>query len=413
MSESQPPLPRAWRDYAIGNFISQLGSCMQSTALAWLVLDETRSSSMLGLLIAIQFLPSILLAVPAGKAADRWGRRNLLLGAQAATAVLVGALAASIALKATSYAVLAGFALLLGIGNGLSQATRLSLAASLAGSQGRARAAGLATLSFNLARILGPALAGFAIALWGPAVAIAANAASFLPLIVFLGSLSSEDAPSRPRSHSTSAALLFLWRNVSTRAPLLTVAAAGTFAVNMQTLVPAYARFGLGLDAGGFGLLMSAVGAGACVGGLLQWRRPAASIWRPLAATAGLGLCLVMLSAVRQFAPAALLLAAFGVCSATVFSSASAAVQSLVPDPMRNAATSLQVTIVQGTNPIGSALAGSAMDLLGATGGIGALGVTTLAAAISLAFAHRGERSRTQVVPESPPPVGARCGTRA
>ncbi len=400
MSESAPSLPRAWRVYAISNFASQFGTCMQSTALAWLVLDLTGSSSMLGALIAMQFLPSILLAVPAGKAADRWGRRNLLLGAQAATSALVAALAAAVALKATSYAVLAGFALLLGVGNGLSQSTRLSLAASLAGAQ-RARAAGLATLSFNVARMLGPAFAGFAVALWGPAFVFAVNAASFLPLIAFLAGFSPDDAPSRKRSSPASTALLFLWRDVSTRAPLLTVAVAGTFAVNMQVLVPAYARFGLGLDAGGLGLLMSAVGAGACVGGLLQWRRPAASIWRPLTATAGLGLCLLMLSAIHQFAPAALLLAVFGVCSATVFSSASAAVQSAVPDPLRNAATSLQVTIVQGTNPIGSALAGSVTDLLGAAGGVGALGAATLAAALGLAFAHRGELARKRPARDS------------
>jgi MFS family permease len=391
MTGCEPSLPRAWRIYAVSNFASQVGACMQSTALAWLVLDLTGSSISLGLLVALQFIPSILLAVPAGKAADRWGRRNLLLGAQAAMAILAASLAAVVALKEASYPVLVGFALLLGVGNGLSQATRLSLAASLAGAHGRAKAAGLATLSFNLARMLGPALAGFTIAIWGPAFAIAANAASFLPLVLFLASRNADDAPSRPRPDSASSALRFLWSNSSTRVPLLTVAAAGVFAVNMQTLVPAYARLGLGVDAGGFGLLMSAVGAGACVGGLMQWRRPAASIWRPLAAAAGLGLCLAALSAIHQLPPAALVLAGFGVCSATVFSSASAAVQSAIPDPLRNAATSLQVTIVQGTNPLGSALTGWALERFGASGGSAALGAVTLAAVMVLALTHRGE----------------------
>jgi predicted MFS family arabinose efflux permease len=391
MTGSKPPLPREWRIYAVSNFASQIGTCMQSTALAWLVLDLTGSSSKLGLLVAMQFLPSILLAVPAGKAADLWSRRNLLLGAQAAMAVLAAALAAVIDHKEASYPILTGFALLLGVGNGLSQATRLSLAATLAGAHGRTRAAGLATLSFNLARMLGPALAGFTIALWGPAFTVAANAASFIPLVVFLASRNADDPPSRSRPAATSTALRFLWSSASTRVPLLTVAVVGAFAVNMQTLVPAYARLGLGLDASGFGLLMSAVGAGACIGGLLQWRRPAASNWRPLAAAAGLGLCLLVLSALHQLPPAALVLAGFGVCSATVFSSASAAVQTTVPDPLRNAATSLQVTIVQGTNPIGSALTGWVLEQFGASGGAAALGAATLAAIMGLALAHRGE----------------------
>jgi len=391
MTDRELSLPRAWRIYAATNFASQIGTCMQSTALAWLVLDQTGSSSKLGLLIGLQFLPSLLLAVPAGKAADRWGRRNLLLGAQAAMAILAAALAVAIALKEASYPALAAFALLLGVGNGLSQVTRLALAASLAGAAGRARAAGLATLSFNLARVLGPALAGFAITICGPAFVIAANAVSFLPLVLFLMGRRADETPSRPGRDSSVEAFRFLWSKPSTRIPLLAVAAAGVFAVNVQTIVPAYGRLGLGLDATGFGLLMSAVGAGACLGGLLQWRRPAASIWRPLAAAAGLGLCLATLSAIHQLPPAALGFAGFGVCYAIVFSSAAAAVQSSIPDPLRNAATSLQVTIVQGTNPIGSALAGSAMDLLGASGGVAALGVTTLAAVICLAFAHRGE----------------------
>jgi MFS family permease len=390
MTNREPSLPRAWRIYTATNFVSQLGTCMQSTALAWLILDQTGSASKLGLLIGLQFLPSLLLAVPAGKAADRWGRRNLLLGAQAAMAIVAAALAVAVALKEASYPALVAFALLLGVGNGLSQVTRLALAASLAGAPGRARAAGAATLSFNLARVLGPALAGFTIAIWGPAFAIAANAASFFPLILFLASRGADHAPSRGGTNSASTAFRFLWSNASTRVPLLTVAAAGVLAVNMQTLVPTYARQGLGVDAAGFGLLMSAVGAGACVGGLLQWRRPAASIWRPLVAAAGLGLCLAALSAIHQLPPAALGFAGFGVCYATVFSSAAAAVQSSIPDRLRNAATSLQVTIVQGTNPIGSALTGWVLEQFGASGGSAALGVATLAAVMALALAHRG-----------------------
>jgi hypothetical protein len=177
--------------------------------------------------------------------------------------------------------------------------------------------------------------------------------------------------------------------NASTRVPLLTVAVVGVLAVNMQTLVPAYARLGLGLNASSFGLLMSAVGAGACLGGLLQWRWPAASIWRPLAAATGLGLCLAALSAIHQFLLASLILTGFGVCSATLFSSASAAVQSLVPDPLRNAATGMQVTIVLGTNPLGSALTGEIIEHFGANGGSAVLGAATLAAVIALTITYR------------------------
>ena len=81
------PLPRAWRIYAVSNFISQIGTWMQSTARAWLVLELTGSSELLGLLVAIQYFPAVLLAIPAGKVADQWGRRNLLLSGQATMAI--------------------------------------------------------------------------------------------------------------------------------------------------------------------------------------------------------------------------------------------------------------------------------------------------------------------------------------
>ncbi len=388
------PLPRAWRIYAVSNFISQIGTWMQSTAQAWLVLELTGSSELLGLLVAIQYFPAVFLAIPAGKVADRWGRRNLLFSGQAAMAILAGGLAAIMAAGNATYPVLAGFALLLGVGNALSQPARIAMAATLAGGEGagahgRVRAAGMATLSFNLARILGPALAGFAIAAYGPTFAFAVNAVSFLPLLLFLASMDADGRVSASQRGSGRAAFGLLWTNVSTRIPLLTVVVAGVFAINVQTLVPAYARLGLGLDAGGFGLLMGAFGAGACLGGFLQWRRPAVSIWRPLAAATGLGLCLAALSVTHRFPLASLILMGFGVCSATVLSSASAAVQRFVPDHLRNAATALQVTIVLGTNPLGSALTGWMIELFGPNGGSAVLGAATLAAVMALAFTHR------------------------
>jgi predicted MFS family arabinose efflux permease len=269
----------------------------------------------------------------------------------------------------------------------------------LAGAEGRVRAAGLATFSFNLARILGPALAGFAMTLWGPAMAIALNAASFLPLVLFLAGRRADEPVSRPVRESGGKALRFLWTHASTRIPLFILAVAGVFAVNMQTIVPAFARLGLGLNASGFGLLMSAAGAGACVGGLLQWRRPVGSVWRPLAAAGGLSLCLLALSAIRDLLPATLAFIAFGVCSATVFSSASAAVQSSIPDPLRNAATSLQVTILQSTNPLGGALSGWLLEQLGVYGGTAALGAATLAGVVTLALTHRGDLANFRSAP--------------
>jgi MFS family permease len=372
------PLPRLWWIYWGSNFISQIGAWMQSTAQAWLVLDLTGSPAMLGVLLALQNLPAVLLALPAATLADRYGRRNILLCAQIAMAALAVLVAALIASGNLSFPLLLGAAFLSGVANAVSQPARIALAATLAGPGGYSRTAGLATLSFNLARIIGPCLGGLAMAGLGVATAFAANAASFLPLLLVLASrLTDGAAANRPRAAIRDAAG-FLWRNDRTRMPLLAVWAAGVLAINVQALVPAYARFALGLDAAGLGLLMGAIGAGACLGGFLQWRWPAGSAARTFAAAAGLGACLLGLAAPPHMASSLALLTAFGLCSATVLSSTAAAVQTAVPDHLRTAASALQILIILGSNPIGGLLTGWAVDQLGPAEGAGSLGAATL-----------------------------------
>ena len=251
-----------------------------------------------------------------------------------------------------------------------------------------------ATLSFNLARILGPALGGVAIAKFGTAFAFMANALSFLPLLLFLANQKADHASSSRQHGSGHEAFRLLWANVATRVPLLTVAVAGVLAINPQALIPAYARMGLGLNASGYGLLMGAAGAGACLGGVLQWRWPAGSSQRPLAAAMGLGVCLSALAATHDSTIVFVILVGLGICSATVLCSAAAAVQSVVPDSLRNAATALQVTIVLGINPLGSALTGWTIEHFGANRSSAALGVATLLAVVVLSLTSGGVNFR-------------------
>jgi predicted MFS family arabinose efflux permease len=109
----------------------------------------------------------------------------------------------------------------------------------------------------------------------------------------------------------------------------------------------------------------------------------------PASRGGGVWLVPCRLSATHRFPLASLILVGFGVCSATVLSSASAAVQRFVPDHLRNAATALQVTIVLGINPLGSALTGWMIELFGPHGGSAVLGAATLAAVVTLTFTRR------------------------
>lgn len=356
-----------YRAYWMALFVSQLGTWMQSAAQGWLVLLLTGSAERLGLVVALQFLPSLLFSLPAGVLADRYPKRNLLLLTQGGMMGLALLMAFLILMGWVRYGHVLLFAFLYGALNAMDQPVRQSFTVELAGRDRYPGAIALNSFGFNLSRLLGPALAGLLIAFLGVGVAYLANALSFLPLLLVLLRL-----PPGPAGEEGDGRLLrealegvrFVLEHPLVRRVVGLVLFASLLGMNFQTLVPAYARLVLGLSATGYGFLVSSVGLGALGAALVMAftgrPRPGRLLLGVFAlAFAHLGLFLPYPSLVPLF----LALGGFGMISVLI--NANTLVQLSVPDRLRGRVMAVYSLVMLGTGPLGAYLTGLLFELLG------------------------------------------------
>jgi MFS family permease len=273
---------RNFRLYSMGGVISNTGTWMQRVAQDWLVLQLTHSGTALGVTTGLQFLPFLLVTPFAGVLADRYSKRRVLALTQASMAVtagVLGLLAVTGIIEPWHVYVLA---LLFGVGTAFDAPTRQSFVIEMVGKDFLPNAVGLNSASFNLGRIMGPALAGVLIAALGSGPSatgwvILLNAVSYVAVINSLRVMrASELRPSEPLGH-TKGALRDAVRYVVSR-PLLVFVfivafAAGTFGLNFQMTTALMATGEFHKGAGEYGLLGSVMAVGSLAGALLAARR--------------------------------------------------------------------------------------------------------------------------------------------
>ncbi|WP_022799005.1 MFS transporter [Thermus islandicus] len=356
-----------YRAYWLALFTSQMGTWMQAAAQGWLVLLLTGSAERLGLVVALQFLPSLLFSLPAGVLADRYPKRNLLRLTQGGMMVLALLMALLILTGWVRYGHVLAFAFLYGALNAMDQPVRQSFTVELAGRERYPGAIALNSFGFNLSRLLGPALSGLLIALLGVGVAYLANALSFLPLLFVLSRL-----PAGPRGEGGGErwwrealeGVGFALAHPVVRRVVGLVLFASLFGMNFQTLVPAYARLVLGLSATGYGFLVSSVGMGALMAALVMALTGKPKPGRLLLgvfslALAHLGLFLAWAPGVPLF----LALGGFGMISVLI--NANTLVQLSVPDRLRGRVMAVYTLVMLGTGPVGAYLTGLLFERFG------------------------------------------------
>ncbi|TFU26754.1 MFS transporter [Thermus tengchongensis] len=356
-----------YRSYWFALFTSQMGTWMQSAAQGWLVLLLTGSAERLGLVVALQFLPSLLFSLPAGVLADRYPKRNLLFFTQGGMMVLALFMAFLILTGQVRYGHVLLFAFLYGALNAMDLPVRQSFTVELAGKDRYPGAIALNSFGFNTSRLLGPALAGVLIALFGVGVAYLANALSFLPLLFVL-----KRVPLGPRGEEgdgrwwreAQEGVRFVLEHPVVRRVVGLVLFASLLGMNFQTLVPAYARLVLGLSATGYGGLLSSVGFGALGAALVM-----AFTGRPKPGRLLLGVFSLSLAHLGLFLPYAFLatfflaLGGFGMISVLI--NANTLVQLSVPDRIRGRVMAVYSLVMLGTGPLGAYLTGLLFELLG------------------------------------------------
>ncbi len=396
---------RKYRTYWIALFFSQLGTWMQAATQGWLVLELTGSAERLGLVVALQFLPSLLFSIPAGVLSDRYSRRNLLFITQGGMAVLAFGMFALIVTGLVRYEYVLVFAFLYGMFNAMDLPVRQAFTVELAGKDRYPGAIALNAFGFNTSRLVGPALAGLLIAGFGLSWSYLVNALSFLPLIAVLFiTPGSYIEPKRGGvMEDALEGLRFVWEHPLVRQVVVLVGLTSLLGMNFQTIVPSYARLELGLGAQGFGLLMSAVGLGSIVAALVQ---AIASKARPMRAVFGsiiLGCALITLALPLPTLWVAVVLSIGGLGMITTMLNSNTTVQLIAPDRIRGRVMSVYSMVLLGSGPLGAYISGLLIDTLGARMGVATMGLLTLSAALWMV---RFPWPRT-LIPASVPKAGS------
>ncbi len=392
---------RNYRRYASGALVSNTGTWMQRVGQDWLVLQlSAGDGTALGITTGLQFLPMLLLSPYAGLVADRFPKHRVLLFTQlamAAPAGLLGLLAVTGLAQTWHVYVLA---LLFGIGTAFDAPARQSFVVEMVGPDDLTNAVGLNSASFNLGRVMGPALAGGLIALLGSDAAatgwvILLNAASYLAVIASLRSLDLQQLhPATPARRGPGAIRDGL-RYVRGRPDLMMVLTivffVGTFGLNFQLTMALMATAVFDKGAGAYGLLGSIMAVGSLAGALFAARRARARGRLVVGAAVAFCLAEIVAGLAPTYAAFAVWLPLVGISALTLITAANATMQLAVAPEMRGRVAALYMMIFMGGTPIGAPIVGWVGETFGARwtligGGAVALVGTLAAAAV---FARR------------------------
>jgi MFS family permease len=378
---------RNYRLFFGGQLISLIGTWIQNVAQSWLVYRLTGSEVLLGLVGFAGLIPIFLLAPFGGAIADRADRRRVLIATQAASLLAALVLALLTLLGAVTVWHVVGTAVALGIVNAVDIPTRQAFVPSLVGQEDLVNAIALNSTMFNGARIVGPAVAGVVVAAVGEGWCFAANAVSFLAVIVGLVLVAVPAHVPDRRTVSTMAQIAegfrFAWDNVPIRVLLFLLGIVSLTGMPYMVLMPVFADRILHGGARSLGLLMAASGCGALGGAvLLASRRDirGLGLWIALAA-AGFGASLILFSLSRTLWLSIGLLVPAGFTMIVQMASSNTLVQSMVPDKLRGRVMSVYSMMFLGMAPFGSLLAGALAQHVGAPTTVAAGGVVCMAAA--------------------------------
>jgi len=367
-----------FRLYWSGQVVSLVGTWMQSVSQPWLVLELGGSAFQVGTVIALQFAPALFLAPIGGVLADRFDKRGLLLVTQVLAMLQAATLFGLTFSGVVEIWHIQLLALILGVTSAFDMPVRQSFVAEVVPREDLLQAIALNSASFNLARVVGPAVAGVALEVFGFAFNFGVNTLTYTAVLLGLmlidtSTLHRVPVPLvRPSIRfSLAEGVRYAVGNPNVLWLLVLLGGMSIFAMNFQVLLPLFARFTLGLDAGGFGALFAVMGIGSLGGSLVLAfmgdRRPR------LRLILGGGVAFlaaeVVLGLVRVPAIAYPVVALVGLASMLMVNTINASVQRSVPDALRGRVMALYVTVFAGSGPLGGLFAGGVAQLMGPPAG--------------------------------------------
>jgi MFS family permease len=380
-----------YRVWSVGALVSNVGTWMQRTAQDWLVLTQLthNNATAVGVVMALQFGPQLLLLPLTGFAADHLDRRKLVIATQAT----MGSLALGLGLLTVAGIVQLWhvylFAFLLGCVAAFDSPARQTFVSELVGENNLSNAVALNSTSFNIARTIGPASAGALIAAVGTGWVFLINAASFVAVLCSLGFLRVGELH---RSHqavrsrgSLAEGFRYVWRRPDLKAVLFMLFLIGTFGLNFAIFISTMSVTAFHAGAGQYGLLTSMMATGSVIGALLAAQRAKPTITLLLISAALFGFGCVLAAIMPSYRLFGLALVIIGAAAQTLTTSTNSFVQLSTDPSMRGRVIAILLAIALGGTPVGAPIVGWVADTFGprwalGVGAAAGFGAATVAA---------------------------------
>ena len=401
-----------YRLWAAGALVSNVGAWMQGTAQDWLVLTELthRSASAVGIVMALQFGPMLLLLPWTGFAADHFNQRKLLVATQATMGVLALALGALTVAHVVALWHVYVFAFLFGCAAAFDAPVRQTFVAELVGDADLPNAVALNSASFNAAQMVGPAVAGVTIAAFGAGWAFLVNGASYAGVLIALSLLRTSELRPNARAGGAKGGFAEGLRYVRSRPDLMTILGMlfliGTFGLNFPIFIATMAVGVFHADARGYGLLWSVMAIGTVAGALHAASRSGVGFATLLVGAAVFSLGCTLAAIAPNYWAFAAALAVIGAAALTFANATNSLMQLSTKPQMRGRIMALRVGVALGGTLVGAPIVGWIADHFGPRWALGVGAASGFAAAV-LAIRFLAGRSRQrQARPLADPPSG-------
>ncbi len=406
-----------YRMWFAGALVSNVGTWMQSTAQDWVVLTEltNHDATAVGFTMACQFGPPLVLAGVSGWIADRFDRQKLLLVTQTALALLSVLIGTLLLTGLMTLPIMLVIALGVGIANAIDSPARQAIVTDIVSREQASNAVALNSASFNMARLIGPAVGSLLLLAVGSGWVFIINAATFGAMLTAILLMRRHELQPRKKSAKGTGRLSdgarYVWGRPDLLVTFIMAFLMGAFGMNFPIFASTMA-VEFGRDADGYGLLSSTLAIGSLAGALLAARRARARLRVAIVAVGAFGVMQLVAAMTPAYPAYAAVCVLVGFCTVSFLTTANGYVQTTTDPAVRGRVLALYMAVMMGSTPIGAPIIGAVADAWGPRSAIVVGGVAGIAAAlIGLAWLlgsgrlHRSDRGGMRLALDETRPI--------